>query len=108
MFPRVLLCPRCLKVHYGNNPETARQSWRRRNNKPDTTRAGNAHLLAELTPLTHWSRYNLAFAQMAMNEGKRRRVETSKGRRSKVEETKSRNGETRTGAEPRMKTDEHA
>lgn len=39
--PRSLLCPRCLKVKYGNNPETVRQGWRRRNNKPDTAIASN-------------------------------------------------------------------
>lgn len=33
--PRQLLCARCLGVRYGNNPENARQSWRRLNNKPD-------------------------------------------------------------------------
>lgn len=33
--PRVLLCPRCLGVRYGNNPENARQSWRRLSGKPD-------------------------------------------------------------------------
>jgi hypothetical protein len=46
--PRVLLCPRCLGgpagggVRYGNNPETVRQGWRRRNNKPDTSPASAA------------------------------------------------------------------
>jgi hypothetical protein len=43
--PRMLLCPRCCGgrggVRYGNNPETVRQSWRRRNNKPDTTCRGH-------------------------------------------------------------------
>lgn len=33
--PRTLLCFRCLGVRYGNNPETARQSWRRLAGKPD-------------------------------------------------------------------------
>jgi len=32
--PRVLLCPRCLGVRYGNNPETVRQGWRQRNGRP--------------------------------------------------------------------------
>lgn len=36
MPPRVLLCPRCLGVKYGNHPETVRQGWRRRNGKEDT------------------------------------------------------------------------
>lgn len=46
-YPRQLMCPRCVGapgsggVHYGNNPETVRQGWRRRNNKPDTTVASN-------------------------------------------------------------------
>ncbi len=35
--PRTLLCPRCLGVKYGNNPETVRQGWRRRNGKADTS-----------------------------------------------------------------------
>ncbi len=35
MFPRTLLCPRCLGVQYGNDPESARQSWRRKQGKPD-------------------------------------------------------------------------
>jgi hypothetical protein len=33
MHPRTLLCPRCLGVRYGNNPENARQSWRRKQGK---------------------------------------------------------------------------
>ena len=37
MQPRVLLCPRCLGAKYGNNPETVRQGWRRRNSLPDTS-----------------------------------------------------------------------
>jgi hypothetical protein len=46
--PRVLLCPRCVGggVKYGNNPETIRQGWRRRNHKPDTTFAGSGALHA--------------------------------------------------------------
>lgn len=40
--PRTLLCPRCLGVRYGNNPETVRQGWRRRNHKPDVTFHGEA------------------------------------------------------------------
>lgn len=31
--PRMLLCPRCLGVRYGNDPENARQSWRRKQGK---------------------------------------------------------------------------
>jgi hypothetical protein len=31
--PRVLLCPRCLGVAYGNHPEWGRQWWRKRNGK---------------------------------------------------------------------------
>lgn len=33
--PRVMMCPRCLGVRYGNDPESARQSWRRLAGKPD-------------------------------------------------------------------------
>src|SRR4029453_12468769 len=36
MLPRTLLCSRCLGLKYGNNPETVRQGWRRRNGLPDT------------------------------------------------------------------------
>jgi len=36
--PRVLLCPRCLGVKYGNHPENSRQSWRRRNGKGEEPR----------------------------------------------------------------------
>ncbi len=35
MPPRQLLCARCLDVRYGNNPENARQSWRRAQGKDD-------------------------------------------------------------------------
>lgn len=48
MPPRTLLCPRCLGVKYGNDPETVRQGWRRRNKKPDTTRT--AGVRQRLTP----------------------------------------------------------
>jgi len=33
MEPRTLLCPRCLGVKYGNDPENSRQSWWRRKEK---------------------------------------------------------------------------
>ena len=52
MPPRTLLCPRCLGVHYGNNPETIRQGWRRRNHKPPTTIPARLHQLIDPTP-TH-------------------------------------------------------
>ena len=35
MPPRTLLCARCLGVRYGNDPENARQSWRRAQGKDD-------------------------------------------------------------------------
>jgi hypothetical protein len=46
--PRVLLCPRCLGVRYGNDPETVRQGWRRRQGKPDAQppRRGRVRLVA--------------------------------------------------------------
>ena len=61
MQPRVLLCPRCLGVHYGNHPETVRQSWRRRNKRPDTTPAANPAALA--VPLNQFSRYKYEMAR---------------------------------------------
>jgi hypothetical protein len=50
MPPRVLLCPRCLGAKYGNDPETVRQGWRRRNKRPDTTRTAGIRQRLMPTP----------------------------------------------------------
>ena len=54
MHPRTLLCPRCLGVRYGNNPETVRQGWRRRNHLPDTSVKANIDQIE--IKLNHFSR----------------------------------------------------
>jgi hypothetical protein len=77
--PRRLLCPRCVGgvgVHYGNHPETVRQGWRRRNNKPDTTVATN--LPSVNVPLNHWLRYQLELVKMRQehSRGRKRRTKT--------------------------------
>jgi hypothetical protein len=46
--PRVLLCPRCLGVAYGNHPEYARQWWRRRHGKTTATDVKREFLRAKL------------------------------------------------------------
>ena len=46
--PRLMLCPRCLGARYGNDPESARQSWRRRQGKANAAppRRGRARRAA--------------------------------------------------------------
>ena len=94
MFPRVLLCPRCLKVRYGNNPETVRQGWRRRNKKPDTSVTGNAHLLGGRRT------YPLSGGPLLAH---RIQLRPDAHERGEDEKSKSRNVETskRAGTKPR-------
>jgi hypothetical protein len=93
---RTLLCPRCLGVRYGNHPETVRQGWRRRNNKPDATVAGNLPTL-DIT-LSHRGEVELQrireSIQLAGLRGDGKARQRQRARRKRMKELQKRDRET--------------